>query len=476
MKCYKIPRWTQLNIKEYQEIEGNLVTDVAMARFPGIEVFCGEVFHRLFDRPTRRYNLKTRRFEERWETKIPSDKIKLEDQIWEFMHSELESNEAFQEMYAKIRGNIMMCGETAVNIVAGILDQMPEPEKGKLDNIDEHRNIIEQMKEKGADKNDSEFQQALANGKAERAAWGEYLKAGKDQLAKGVKAIAKRIEKGIDEKLEQQKVFCDPDKASMEEQIKVAKKLQFNSKLRKIAKQAGKYKESARRVQRRKKVKGHEEFVDIGMGNHLPSVVSFEILKLFYAPQLFALGYAEKTLTQREFESPNTLDRGPMVICLDQSSSMSDDRDIWAKAITIVLIEIAAHQKRNAYVIPFDHNPKEPIVLKKGKSGSEAILEMCQSKVSGSTDFYGVLLASFDVIKTNKDFKEADILFITDGEDDLPDIALLEIARKKIEYDTKITGLLIHQAEGKSLEGFCDEIIAFKDLSDEKLMEQVFNV
>jgi hypothetical protein len=38
--------------------------------------------------------------------------------------------------------------------------------------------------------------------------------------------------------------------------------------------------------------------------------------------------------------------RGPVIVCLDGSSSMMGDKEIWAKALTLTLLEIARRQRR----------------------------------------------------------------------------------------------------------------------------------
>src|SRR6185436_299265 len=45
--------------------------------------------------------------------------------------------------------------------------------------------------------------------------------------------------------------------------------------------------------------------------------------------------------------------RGPMIVCLDGSSSMAGDKEIWSKAVTLTLLDIAARQRRRFRSICF---------------------------------------------------------------------------------------------------------------------------
>ena len=107
-------------------------------------------------------------------------------------------------------------------------------------------------------------------------------------------------------------------------------------------------------------------------------------------------------------------------MCLDGSSSMMGDKEIWAKALTLTLLEIARRQRRLFRSICFssagsplhilDLNPRERYEVELPK-----VMELAEYFPGGGTDFETPLNAALECIQQSR-FKRGDIVFITDGE------------------------------------------------------------
>lgn len=99
---------------------------------------------------------------------------------------------------------------------------------------------------------------------------------------------------------------------------------------------------------------------------------------------------------------------------------MMGDKEIWAKALTLTLLEIARRQRRLFRSICFssagsplhilDLNPRERYEVETPK-----VMELAEYFPGGGTDFETPLNAALECIKQSR-FKRGDIIFITDGE------------------------------------------------------------
>ena len=56
--------------------------------------------------------------------------------------------------------------------------------------------------------------------------------------------------------------------------------------------------------------------------------------------------FLDQELLQYSLRGVEEKGKGPMIVCLDGSSSMAGDKEIWSKAVTLTLLEIARRQRR----------------------------------------------------------------------------------------------------------------------------------
>ena len=81
-----------------------------------------------------------------------------------------------------------------------------------------------------------------------------------------------------------------------------------------------------------------------------------------------------------------------MIVCLDGSSSMSGDKEIWSKAVTLTLLEIARKQRRLFRSICFssaetplqvlDMNPRDRYEVE-----TKTVMDLAEYFPGGGTDF-----------------------------------------------------------------------------------------
>ncbi len=130
--------------------------------------------------------------------------------------------------------------------------------------------------------------------------------------------------------------------------------------------------------------------------------------------------FLDQELIQYSLRGVEEKGKGPMIVCLDGSSSMSGDKEIWSKAVALTLMEIARKQRRLFRSICFssaetplqvlDMNPRDRYEVE-----TKAVMDLAEYFPGGGTDFQTPLDAALECLRESR-FKKGDIIFITDGE------------------------------------------------------------
>jgi uncharacterized protein with von Willebrand factor type A (vWA) domain len=165
--------------------------------------------------------------------------------------------------------------------------------------------------------------------------------------------------------------------------------------------------------------------------------------------------------------------KGPVVVCLDGSSSMMGDKEVWAKALTLTLLEIARRQRRLFRSICFssadtplqilDLNPRERYEVEMGK-----VMELAEYFPGGGTDFETPLNAARECIQQSR-FKRGDIVFITDGECQVQPDWAEQFRADKEEMGFSLFSILIDVGSSSlgTLKEFSDKITTVSRLTSE---------
>lgn len=165
-----------------------------------------------------------------------------------------------------------------------------------------------------------------------------------------------------------------------------------------------------------------EEIVDITLGDDLRHVVADEFgsLMLEETEILFYARLAEQGLLQYDLIGHDKIARGGIIYCHDGSSSMQGQREIWAKAIGLALLNLAVKQKRSFYGIQFgtaseiriddfhDWKNVQP----------EKVIDFAEFFFNGGTNFERPLAEAMKILeKEHAEFGAVrhDIVFATDG-------------------------------------------------------------
>lgn len=218
--------------------------------------------------------------------------------------------------------------------------------------------------------------------------------------------------------------------------------------LRNILQMSGKLRPIAERVQNTKTQLAQREIVGVTKGQTLKRLLPMEVVKMKQSPTMFAKDYLNENLSHYEMGGKERMGRGPIVLCLDISGSTMGSVIEWEKAIAFVLMEIAAKEKRCFHLIEFTDYVEQSVsfkpvnrysATKKRQQKLGLIKALTKYGSSGGTSFSRPLSEALNVIKRKSKLKEADIIFITDGEGS----AKPSIVNRLNEAKAK-TGLRIH--------------------------------
>ena len=109
-----------------------------------------------------------------------------------------------------------------------------------------------------------------------------------------------------------------------------------------------------------------------------------------------------------------------MIVCLDGSSSMAGEKEIWSKAVALTLLEIARRQRRRFRFVCFsspetplftlDLNPRDHHLVREDRA-----LDVAEYFPGGGTDFETPLDAALETLAAAR-YRRGDVVLITDGE------------------------------------------------------------
>ena len=239
-------------------------------------------------------------------------------------------------------------------------------------------------------------------------------------LAKGIDAAAKEASDldgtrrgiGLDD--------AEWEAMSPEQRLALAETLR-TPEMRELAKIIGRMKRYALGIKATRIVDVPQQAYDVETGNSLPHVLKSEYA-LLATPETsyeFYRKYAQKELLQFKMRGEELAGKGPILICIDKSGSMSGGRFNWALAVAESLRRFAAEEDRDFRAIFFGTNSqRQHFDFPKGKGPIERVLAFLAVKANGGTQFDGVLTEALEVVSTAFDGAgkdKADIVFVTDG-------------------------------------------------------------
>ena len=405
-------------------------------------------------------------------------------------------------------------GREAIDILREALEKIKDLQKKKeaMDRLIEEEEKIDALIEEN-ENIDELIESAKANGNMPYAAQLQAQKDANEQQMATLKAMANKIAEECDELIEEDDALAnevstvmgktlDSTSQQVQEVSKLCEawglgsgenchvafqnkkdaieKIRRSSKLNKLTDLVGRFKESAITEQKKKAKHGAVEIKSVTVGDKIQDTLPSDRMNLCNetTKKDFYRRMTENQLLTYSKEAHKQKNKGPIIVCVDTSGSMSGDQEIWSKALTVGILEVAQMQKRDFACIIYSSHADKPIVIKKDEIAPDKIITCAEKFHNGGTDFESPLNEALNLIKDSR-FKDADIVFITDGDCYVSDTFCKKFKATKEEKGFKTMGVLVNMGRGhvsdSSLKEFCDSITHVSDIADLKDSDSAVN-
>jgi uncharacterized protein with von Willebrand factor type A (vWA) domain len=277
-------------------------------------------------------------------------------------------------------------------------------------------------------------------------------------------------------------------RVSAEKRMELGQRLMRSRKLQMLARLVGAFREVALEARRKRVARAPQELHEINIGKDLERLLPAELLGLSKARRALHLDFLRRLAEGEllEYRLHAAAERGPMVVCVDGSGSMSGSKELWAKAVALTLMEIARREKRGCLGLIFSDGPSlfevEFLSKKRGDKGrlkkrDEEVLRFAEHFPGGGTSFEEPLARALTAVSgegpNGLKYRRGDIVFITDGEASVSDALLQRIEERRKKHRFTIRGILVDggQSSGAVLEKFCDDVRRVSDLTGDSVSD-----
>jgi uncharacterized protein with von Willebrand factor type A (vWA) domain len=217
---------------------------------------------------------------------------------------------------------------------------------------------------------------------------------------------------------------ADPMRLPIDERLALFRRFCDDPKLRSATAMLGRLRNRAAGAHRALTPAAPARIAGIRLGDDLSRLLPAETA-LAAEPLLaseFERRYAESELATYRIEERAEPERGPVVVCLDESSSMEGDREIAAKAAALAVLQVAADDGREGALIEFA-DAEHLRVTRWGarERNPVATADVLGHFWGGGTDFSAPLAAALELIEGERRLAGADLLMVTDGDASISD-------------------------------------------------------
>jgi uncharacterized protein with von Willebrand factor type A (vWA) domain len=406
------------------------------------------------------------------------DKVASENKWAEKAHALADELPEFSQLQSRCKGDKLWSNLGTMGLMDTLLGALPKPTDPAVKELPKIKQMVKGLESMA--KHGIPVTSELATAQEKLAASEKAAEAYADSI--DASTVRSALRAGMEEANEKMDEYTsvmssfgygegDPTGkgGDLQSKTEIFNKVRNNAKLRKLADLAGRMRLAAARKQRNKSSYSRDEISDITTGDDISRLLPSELAKLTnpLLRKVFFRDFLEKNLLSYELKGTEHENKGPVIVCIDNSGSMSGDNELWSKAVALALLDIARKQKRAFQVIHFDTKVQSTFTTEKGKAVDHNALMDCMNFFSGGgTSFEAPLHKAVETIK-GQDFKKADVILITDGE------ASTKYADeyKKAMKDSGATtyGVMIggdYYGATQVLKAYCDKVIKIADLDN----------
>lgn len=228
-------------------------------------------------------------------------------------------------------------------------------------------------------------------------------------------------------------------------------KIRNDPTLRKIVEEAGKFRRTAQGQSRNRLAPGYDDMVGVTLGGDVEKLLSSELVKLGI-PELEdeILGrIVERQAACRDFRTPKGTKAGPIVVAIDESSSMEATmpcgtrRIDAAKALALGMAWVARNQGRWCALLAWaSADERRTLVLPPSNWPFEDLIEWLSGFFGGGTVPPAEDIESLWE-KMGCPTGKTDVLLVTDGVFELPDQTVQTFLSWKKKAKAKLIGIQV---------------------------------
>lgn len=456
--------------------------------------FGKEVFDRLYNADEVNWLVTEEAYEDYFRKTCDGDSAtipegyKPENGLWYAVMTDLSNAAAWSELLKHCVGDQFNSGNNAVTILNKLADVIEEA-------IQNQTFDIQMLTEAGEELRSLREQYKNAQEAGDKGAAQEARKKGKqlnqkinEAIQNALQAISPQTNKIVDETLSESKERDEqmttlagtmPGQGSrlgdLKQKRELSQRLARNKTLQSLAKKLGALRQTWIERKRAKINKSnYDSVVGAKFSDDLTRAFPIEtaLAGTEAGRALFALKFAHKTLMTKDYTaSAKNLDKGPVVMYVDVSGSMSGERELWSKAITLVVTESALKENRTVYINLFDTRVDKTIKITPKETNLEELLDFVATwTLGGGTSFNAVVSHALD--KGCKDSR-ADVLMITDGYADLTDAFARRLNAFKQTTGTQWSTICVETEVPDVCHQFSDEVFSVNLYNTENTVDAI---
>lgn len=456
--------------------------------------FGKEIFDRLYNGDNVKWLISEEAYEQYFRKVCDGDSsaipegYKPENGIWYAIMSDLSQAAGWSDLLTRCVGNQFNAGNNAVNILnklSEVIQNAIEEQQFDVSLLTAAGEKLQQLREQYQAAKDAgetkKAEEARRAGKALNQAINEALQQALEKLQPQTNQIVDQVIKDSDETNEALSTLHGVEAGKgqklndLKEKQELANKLKNNKKLRELTKKLGALRRVWTQRKRAKKTSAsYESITGATFSNDVTKAFPAE-LALAGTPQgraLFALKFSQKTILTKDYTAhQNNLGKGPVVMYIDVSGSMSGEPELWSKAIAFVIAEEALKQKRKVWISLFDTRVDQTVELRPGDNNLRTLLDFVGAwTLGGGTSFNAVLSHAVD--KGCKD-QRADVLMITDGHSDVNENLKRRVKAFKTNTGTQWSTVCINTDVPDVCREFSDDVYSVNVYNTENTIDAI---
>jgi uncharacterized protein with von Willebrand factor type A (vWA) domain len=456
--------------------------------------FGKELFDRLYNGDNVKWLVTEEAYEEYFRKVSNGDRAampagyKPENGIWYAIMSDLGQTAAWTELLRRCVGNQFNAGNNAVNLINRLSEILQEAiEEGLFDvqlltaagdKLEQLRQQYQEAKAKG---DDEAAEKARREGKALNQAINDAIQQAAEQIKPQTDMMVDQTIKDSDETNEAISSLHGVEAGvgrhtnDLKAKRDLAEKLRHNKRLKELAVKLGAIRRIwAQRKRAKKATANYEAVTGATFSNDVTKAFPVE-LALAATPQgraLFAMKFSQKTILTKDYTAhQNNLGKGPVIMYIDVSGSMSGELELWSKAITFVVAEEALRENRKVFINLFDTCVGHSIELKPKAANTSALLNFAATwTLGGGTSFNAVISHAVD--HGCKDAR-ADVLMITDGQANVTELLERRLKMFKQTTGTQWSTVCINTDVPDVCKRFSDEVYSVNIYNTENSIDTI---